>query len=228
MLSSLSGAFAAIPEAFALGTSAMSFDHLAFQRAASGGDGARLALVVAYLAGLSQAVGHGAVLFLNRVRPLRFAISLLLMAAIYLISAVSIAVFALIVADAAMGRALAFLPTIAVVALAHAPRMLGALTLTPYFGEVLDRALDAWIVLLVVFGLHSGLALPLGVAAMLALLGWLSQRVFWLVFGRPLTVLVDGVRRRAAGGPLTLTLQNIVDALIEQARDAANRRNGGR
>lgn len=210
-----------IPDALALAGAAMVFDPGAFARAAAGGDGARLALLVAYLAGLSQAVGHGAVLFLNRVRPIRFGISLLLMAAIYLASALSVAVFAILVADWGMGRTLGFLPTLAVIALAHAPRLLGALTLTPYFGETLDRVLDAWIVLLVVFGLNTGLGLPLGAAAMLALFGWLALRLFWLAFGQPLTVVVDSVRRGVAGEPLTLTLQNLVEALKERARGGA-------
>lgn len=215
-----------IPDALALGGAAMVFDPAAFARAAAGGDGTRMAFVVAYLAGLSQAVGHGVLLFLNRVRPLRFAISLLLMAAIYTVSALSVAVFAILVTDWGMGRPLQLLPTLAVVALAHSPRLLGALTLTPYFGEMLDRMLDAWIVLLVVFGLYAGLALPLGAAAMLALLGWVALRVFWLAFGTPLTLVVDGVRRRAAGEPLNLTLQNIVEALREQARGGADRDDG--
>ena len=73
------------------------------------------------------------------------------------------------------------------VALAHAPRLLGALTLAPYLGEWLDRLLEVWVLTSTLFGLHHGLGLPLRSAAVSALLGWIAVRVMALVLGRPLT-----------------------------------------
>ena len=69
------------------------------------------------------------------------------------------------------------MPTIAVIALAQAPRLLGFLTLAPYLGELLDRLLDVWVLTLVLFGLHHGLGMTVQGAALLALLGWAAMRV---------------------------------------------------
>jgi hypothetical protein len=224
MLEAIRTTLVAVPDAFALGAAAMRFEPSAFVRVSGGADARTLALIVVYFAGVSQAIGHGVVLFLNRVPPGRFVLSLVLMGAIYVASALTVAVSALVAADLAFDRDLAFAPTIAVLALAHAPRLLGFLTLAPYLGEFIDRLLDVWILLLTLYGLHHGIGLPPAGAALLALLGWGTTRLMLLVLGRPLTRLADAIKRAAAGGPLTLTPQNIVAALKQQARDDAGPR----
>jgi hypothetical protein len=221
-------ALAAPWDALALGIGAIGFESRAFERVAAAPGAWELALVVAYLAGVSQAIGHGVVLFLNRVPPGRFALSLALMGAIYLAGALATAASALAIADLAFGMNLAFLPTISVIALAHAPRLLGFATLAPYFGELFDRLLDVWVLLLVLYGLHAGLGVPVHGATMLALIGWGSMRLLALVLGRPLTTLVGAAERAAAGGPLSLNAGNIVDALRDKARNPADRRDGER
>lgn len=223
MLGALGSALAAVPDALALGVAAMRFDPEAFRRVAGEPAARDLALLTVYLAGVSQAVGQGVVLFLNRVPPGRFLLSLALMGAIYLAGALATAAAAPLVADAAFGRSVAFLPAVGVIALAHAPRLLGCLTLAPYLGEWFDRLLDVWILTLVLYGLHRGLGLPIPAAALLALLGWVSVHLLLLVLGRPLATLVTAARHAAAGRPLTLDSRNLVETLKERAR-AADRR----
>lgn len=219
MLEALAAALAVIPDAIGLGLRAMGFEAEAFRRVTADPRARDLALVTVYLAGLSQAVGHGVILFLNRVPPARFALSLALMAAIYVVGALTTSVAAVLIVDAAFGRSLAFLPTIAVVALAHAPRLLACLILAPYLGEAIDRVLQVWVLALVLFGVHVGLGLPLEGAVFLALVGWVAARLLALVLGRPLGALTAAVRHAAAGGPLTLNAGNLVDALKAQARE---------
>jgi hypothetical protein len=218
MLGAIGSALAAIPDALGLGFEALGFEAAAFRRVATDPGARDLALIAVYLAGVSQGVGHGVVLFLNRVPPGRFVLSLALMGGIYLAGALATAVAAPLLADLAFGRDVAFLPTVAVIALAHAPRLLGFLTLAPYLGEMLDRLLDVWVMTLMLFGLHHGIGLPLHGAAALALLGLGSVRLLTLVLGRPLTAIANAARHAAAGGPLTLDARTIVDALKAQAR----------
>jgi hypothetical protein len=224
MLGSLGAALLAVPEALALGAAALGFDADAFRRVAAEPFARDLAFVLVYLAGVSQAVGHGVVLFLNRVPPARFLVSLALMGAIYAAGALLTAAATLAVADLAFGRRLAFAPTVAVIALAHAPRLLGFLTLAPYLGELLDRVLDVWVLTLVLFGLHHGAGLPVHSAALVAALGWAAMRLLWLALGRPVSAVVDAARRAAAGGPLTLDARNFAEALEARAREVAARR----
>ena len=55
----------------------------AFRIATTVPTGLQLALVVVLLAGLSQGIGQGIVLFLNQVKPIRFAISLAINALLF-------------------------------------------------------------------------------------------------------------------------------------------------
>ncbi len=207
-----------VPGALALGFDALLFDPEAFRRVAApdGPRGAAFAMV--FLAGVSQATGHALTLFLNHVRPGRFVLSLALQGAIYVAGALMTVALALMLDVAAFGRDLAFVPTASVVALAHSPLIFGLLTLAPYLGEQLDRALDVWVLLLTLFGLHHGLGLPFADAAFFAFAGWASMRILALALGRPLGVVLRALERAAAGEPLTLTSDELVDDLRRRAR----------
>ena len=96
-----------------------------------GDGGSAIGVLTALLAGLSQAIGQAFILFLNRVRPLRFLLSLLLEALLFafgfLIWAIStwgmvLLVFRLHLPLAAVVRALG---------IAHAPQLLGFLGALP-------------------------------------------------------------------------------------------------
>lgn len=55
-----------------------------FRRVATANGGMALAMLVVVLAGLSLAIGQSIILFINRVRPIRFVFSLLINAILYL------------------------------------------------------------------------------------------------------------------------------------------------
>lgn len=217
MFAAVGAALMALPDALGLGFAAMTFEGAAFRRAAAGGHRDLVVLVV-YLAGVSLAIGNGVVLFLNRVPPRRFVLSLALMGAVHLVGALVTATTTVVIADVVVGHDLAFLPTIAVIALAQSPRLLGFLTLAPYLGELLDRFLDVWVLTLVLYGLHEGLDMGIEAAALLALLGWAAARALTFALGRPMTLVVGALRRAAAGGPLTLDTRNLSDTLLAEAR----------
>jgi hypothetical protein len=50
--------------------------------------------------------------------------------------------------------------------------------------------------------------------------------VLTFVLGRPMTRVVNTLRRAAAGGPLTLDSRNLIDTLKAEARSRETRRNG--
>jgi hypothetical protein len=227
MLEAVGAALLAVPDAVGLGIAAMGFSADAFRRVAAGAHW-DLVVIVVYFAGMSLGLGNGVVLFLNRVPRLRFVLSLVLMGAVHLVGALVTTATTLLVADLVVGRDLDFVPTLAVIALAQAPLLLGFLTLAPYFGEIFERFLDVWVLTLVLFGLHKGLGMSLEGAALLALLGWASTRVLTFVLGRPMTLVVNALRRAAAGGPLTLDSSNLIEVLRAEARDREDRRNGKR
>ncbi len=204
-------------DAVALGLAALTFDPAAFRTAATPA-GRDLALLMVFVAGMSQAAGHGIVLFLNRVPFARFALSLVLMALIYLASAVVTAVSTTLAVDYAFRREVAYGPVIGIIALAQAPRLFGILTLAPYFGEAFSRLLDVLVFGLILFGLHHGIGIPVSIAAMAALLGWVAIRLMSLLFGRPLGAVIERMRHAAAGGAFVVTSSNLADHLKARAR----------
>ena len=93
--------------------------------------GLTLALVVVFLAAISEAMGQSVVLFLNRVRPFRFALSLLIAVASNLIGYLLWSVVIWLAAWLAFGVEGAFVSALAVVGLAYAPQLFAFFEVTP-------------------------------------------------------------------------------------------------
>jgi hypothetical protein len=60
------------------------------------------------------------------------------------------------------------------VAVCYAPRLLGLLTIAPYYGELLGRALDAWTMACVGWGVFVMTGLSLPAALVCASVGWIA------------------------------------------------------
>lgn len=225
MLEWLTALVSMLGDAIGLAMRAMAFDAHAFQQVAASDRARLLALLAVFFAGVSQALGHSVVLFLNRVGPWRLCLSLALTGGIYLaavlVTATCILLASTLIADVGPGFGAVF----GVIALAFAPRLLGLMTLAPYLGETVDHILDTWVLVLVIFGLQAGLAVPLWLAAGAAGLGWAIAWASRLLFGAPLSRLIAAMRRITAGRSLDLEVKSIAAFLIARARSAAR---GGR
>jgi hypothetical protein len=158
---------------------------------------------VLFGAGLSFAIGQSVALFAVRVSPRRFAASLLVQALLF---AASFFVWALAtwgVAWALFDAARALRDVVAVIGLAHAPQLLGALVLAPYFGTPLAALLSAWTLAATIVATSAvfGLALPEAIACAAA--GWLISQVGQRTVGRPLLRLGRRVRNWVVGADPT-------------------------
>lgn len=160
------------------------------------------AVFIVALAGLAEAVAQSAVLFMNQVKPRRFALSLIVNVFIftfgYFFYVLSISVIAGVVYGETRDTSL----VLASVALAYAPLILSFLILVPYFGRAIAMALSAYhflallIAVSVTFGL-TGLQSVVSVAG-----GWLLLTLLRGTVGRPVTALARFVRNRFAGTQL--------------------------
>jgi hypothetical protein len=70
-----------------------------------------------------------------------------------------------------------------VISLGYAPRLLGALTIAPFYGEILGRALDAWAMACVAFGVWTVTQGAVAPVLACAALGWLVSLVLRHVGG---------------------------------------------
>jgi hypothetical protein len=123
-------------------------------------------------AGLSDLLGQSVVLFLNRVSLQRALLCLSGGWLLFLASATLWAVGLWILGSAfhlqlGLGRAFWL------VALSHAPQVLGVLVLLPHFGSYVFHGLRAWVFfnLVVAVGLATGA--PLSVSVLCCLPGWM-------------------------------------------------------
>lgn len=211
-----------ISDALALAWAAMGFDGEAFRQTAYTAEAQRLALLAAFLAGVSQALGHAVVLFLNRVSALRFALSLLLTGIIFAAGVLITALSMVVASDLLLGASAPFAAVAGVVALAQAPRLLGVLMFAPYFGELLDSVLDAWVLVLMIFGLASGFNVSIFIVLAVVVASWVLLRIIRVFLGGPIARLLDVLRDAAAGQPLALTPANVIAFLETRARETRN------
>ena len=177
----------------------------------------RASLWLLALAACAQALGQSMILALNRVGAVRFVVALAAMASSNALSALVMAGGAVVAGSLLLRSPLGPVETLSVFASAFAPRLLSPLTIAPFVGEPIDRLIEIWVMLLVVFGLYHGLDLHLAAATAVAGLGWLSLRATNLLLGWPLGRLLGRLKARFLGGA-PLTFANIGEALLDSAR----------
>jgi hypothetical protein len=166
------------------------------------GPAGAVGLWIALLAGLSQAVGQAFILFVNRVRPLRFALCLLVEALLFLLGFLTWALSTWLVIRLAFAYPIEPLPVIRALGVAHAPRLLGFLGALPYLGVPWLNLLSFWTAIAFVVGLVdvTGLA-PWNVFTALVA-GWLGMHALQRSAGLPVMRLGNWLLDRAAGTPM--------------------------
>jgi predicted Abi (CAAX) family protease len=158
-----------------------------------------LALLIVFLAGFSQAVAQSIILFVNRVKPLRFAISLLLAAILF--------VLGYLVWSASIWLAgYWFLPKVIpwqviadVLAFSYLPLLFSFLGALPYLGVPILRVLSVWNLLAVVVGFAVLAGLTAREVAWQVGVGWLLLQVLQLTVGQPIVNFGQWLTNQVAG-----------------------------
>ncbi|HEY9762625.1 MAG TPA: CAAX protease, partial [Trichocoleus sp.] len=156
-------------------------------------------ILIVLLAGLSQSVAQAIILFVNRVKPVRFVISLLLGAVLfgfgYLFWGLSIWLAGLIFLSPPIP-----LRTVAdVLAFSYLPLVFSFFGAMPYLGVPLLRLLAVWNLLAMVVGFSVLANLPARVAFLHVLLGWIVLIVVQQTVGQPIANLGQWLFNKAAG-----------------------------
>lgn len=177
-------------------------DASVFEAVQAGPDGFSLAFLVVFLAGLSATLGQSVGLFVSRVKPWRFALSLLLGSLFFVAGFAFLTLSIWLVGEFVFARQAAFGEIARAVGLAYAPRLYSFFILTPYFGTLIAAALALWSLMAVVLGVALVLGLSVPQAALCAGLGWLLAQISRRTVGWPLVWLGRHAQRRTAGVPL--------------------------
>lgn len=203
---------------------AMWFDPDIFAMTHQNRSGLWMALAIVALAGLSAAIGQSLVLFINRIRPWRFAVALLLSVVSYLAGYVVWTTAVWAVGVYLFGAQASWVALAAVVGLAYAPQILSFFELVPFFGNPFGILLSLWSMALVVAAVQVGLGLEAWQAVVAAGLGWLLYQLLRRTLGRPVYALWNWMEQHAIGVQLRYSVRD----LPTLRRDWARRRVAGR
>lgn len=203
----------------ALAAGAMGFSTEAFARTAASPEAQTAAIVIAFLAGVSEMLGQSVILVINRIALYRFLASLAFTGFIYVFTALVWTLSAIAVAPLTRMGVLSpneIAGVFGVVSLAFAPRLFGIFSIAPYFGQALGNLLEAFAMALAVFGLHAGFGLPLAAAAFCGGAGWLLSYSLRSYLGHVLAKPLSRIRLMVSGSPLDKTPKQIIDDLARR------------
>ncbi len=200
----------------------MTFNAESFQVMADLPNANHIAILVLLLVGFSQAVGQGLILFVNRVKPVRFALSLCLGAILFVFSYGFWIVSTFWVSRFLFQQALDFPTVYHTVGLATAPQLLSFLIALPYFGVPIQILLALWTLLVFVQGFSVATGFGLWQAFICGLLGWVFLQILQRTIGRPIGALGSWLSNTTAGTHLVTDLQGIETLLETGLQSDAN------
>lgn len=165
-----------------------------------------ISITIALLAGISTLIGNSVVLFINRVRGWRFAVTLLLngiaMVLLYIVQALVIALVApWVVGDAGPGLWI----VVRSVMLSSAPLVFGFLVLIPYLGPAIGRVLQAWSMVALWVVVAVAFNTDLGHALVITVIGWGVMQLASWGLSRPMKWITDKIWQLISGRPSMLS-----------------------
>lgn len=191
-----------LPHAAAVILAALRLQPQAFVGSGGGAASDGPGLAIALAAGLSQGVGQAFILFVNRVRPLRFALSLLLEALLFTAGLLFWAASTWLVARLGFGVVLPLPLLIRALGVAHAPQLFAFLGALPYLGAPWLQLLSLWTALAFVVGFVAVTGLGAPQAFLCLVGGWLAMHAAQRTAGQPIAAFGRRLQNKAAGVPL--------------------------
>jgi hypothetical protein len=199
-----------------------------FEIVESGPNAGWVIAVIAILGGASLLIGQSVILFVNRVRPARFAVSLLVNGLVFAISLVIWAVAIWLSGKVLFPNSIPLRTVARMVGLGAAPYLFGFLVLIPYMGNFVGRVLAVWSFLVVLAGITYLAGGDLWPALVCTGVGWLLVTVMSLTIGRPIVALRNKVFQSVAGTSLDASVADILTGYATEERGPTAPTKGGR
>jgi len=171
--------------------------------------GTRAALYIVLIAGFSQAIGQGLVLFINRVKPFRFVLSLLMAAILFVFGYIFWVVSTWLACYLLLGRNTSYSSVELTLGLAYAPLVLSFFVALPYLGVPISILLSVWSLTAFLTGLKVVLGLSIWQAFWCSALGWVVLQVLQRTIGRPVAAVGHWLANTAAGVNLVTDLKDL-------------------
>ena len=199
---------------------AFSFQLDAFQKIATLPYGIWLALAIVLLSGLSLAIAQSIILFISRVRPTRFAFSLLLNAVLFAIGFIFLTLSTWIICLLPWSVRVPLPTLIATFGLGYAPLLFSFLGALPYLGYPIGNLLSVWNLLALVVGFAAVAQIEASSAFVYVALGWLVKQLVEGTIGQPIARVGRILADRVAGVDLADTPQEFSEQILAGVRPA--------
>ena len=196
---------------------AISLSPDTYRRVVQSSSGGLISLVVLLLAGLSEAIAQGIVLFVNRVKPIRFVLSLAIASILFVFGFLFWAGSTWIVLKIFFGTRAPLIQLLITLAISFAPKIFGIFIALPYLGVPLSIALSIWSFLAFLVGIQATLGLDLWQGFWCGVLGWAVLQLLQRTVGRPVAGIGKWIRNSAAGVPLVTDLKDL-ERIVAQGR----------
>lgn len=212
------------PELWGLLGGVLELKDTAFARALTVEGGVIAAVAIVVAAGLSEAFGQSIVLFANRVKPARFAFSLLVDAVLFTFGYGFVVLSTWAASRMLGGRHESLHDLALVIAMSYAPMLFAFLTALPYLGSGLLAILRVWHLLAMVIAVAVAARVDVFAAASYVWLGWFVMVLGQRSFGKPIVALGTRVLDAVAG----VRLVEDASAAIGRAHMGAGTRPDGK
>ena len=177
------------------------------------------ALLIVFAAGFFQSLSQIVVLFINQVRPLRFVLSLLISALLFVVGYGFWALSTWIILSLVFDAQLPLLEMLRTLGFSYAPMaVFGATVMLPYFGGGAFVMLSIWTLLAVVVGLESLTEINRWDAFASAMLGWVVLQLLQKTVGQPVASLGQWITNWAAGEELITNRMRLAQELYAGLR----------
>ena len=175
-------------------------------------NGSTVAIIVVLAAGLSQAAAHSIILFLNRVKPIRFIFSLVIGAILFAFGYLFLAVttwaisyvFTVEAPFGVLARTLAF---------GYAPLLFSLFGAMPYFGQPILSLLSLWQLLAMVVGVAAVSNTSVWQAFSTVALGWITLEILQRTLGQPIAQFGHWIACKISGVELITKRERLKTAL---------------
>ncbi len=178
-----------------------------------------LTIQLVALAGLSAAIGQSVVLFANRVKPLRFVISLLTAMLIYVLSFLFWVTIVWGLLNWGLDIAVDWTTLAGAVAVSYIPLLLAFLGFLPYAGQPILQLLYVISFYYLIIMLHRVLAVDMIQTVAFTAVGLVVVLLLQATIGKPLGWLVDKILEMAAGTTLKFDLDAAIEAFADPDGD---------
>ncbi|MBW4550673.1 MAG: hypothetical protein KME35_06125 [Aphanocapsa sp. GSE-SYN-MK-11-07L] len=193
----------------------------AFQQIATSTDNLWSALLVVLFAGLSLGIGQSIILFINRVRPIRFVFSLLLNGILFTCGFLCLVLSTWLICLLSGSVNISLNTLFKVLGFSYAPQLFSFLGALPYAGLPILQGLSVWRLLAAVVGLAAVAGVSGATAFGYVGLGWFTLQFLENTTGQPIAKLGQAIADRVAGVNLAVNRTEL-QARVQAGRGVAS------